>query len=60
MKKSDKEEENLLVDCMLNQPKAALQTINFAVLSMIASSAEGAEYLMKYKNFLPRVFKTLK
>ena len=60
MKMSEKEAENLLVDSMLNQPKAALQTLNYAVLSMVASSAEGAEYLMKYKNFLPRVFKTLK
>jgi phage pi2 protein 07 len=60
MKMSDKEEDNLLMDTMLNQPKAGLQTINYAIFSMIASSAEGAEYLMRYKNFLPRVFKTLK
>jgi hypothetical protein len=55
-----KVEDNLVIESMLNQPKASLQTVNFGVLSMVASTTEGCEYLLKYKKFLARVWKVMK
>lgn len=55
-----KEEDNMVLESMMNQPKANLQTINFGVLSMAASTPEGCEYLLKYKKFLSRAWKVLK
>ena len=52
--------DNIVIESLLNQPKANLQTINYGVLSMIASTPEGCEYLLKYEDFLPRVWKVLK
>lgn len=53
-------EDNMVIQSMMNQPKANLQTVNFGVLSMVASTPEGCEYLLKYKHFLPRAWKVLK
>ena len=55
-----KVDDNMVIESMLNQPKATLQTVNLGVLSMVASTIEGCEYLLKYKKFLNRLWKAMK